>query len=126
MYNIKVSSINNNNRWPSSTKDNYIYYPFCSHYSYIESPSDYLSPDSSQKYAVPKLVFNTLGCQILNNTWKSYQCCLFIYVHTGVSKSYSIIDYGNNKGIVPILCVEIFNTINENKEPNLHFEVWSK
>ena len=34
-----------------------------------------------------------------------------------------MIGYGNNKGIVPILYVEIFNTINENKEPNLLFEV---
>ena len=31
-----------------------------------------------------------------------------------------MIGYGNNKGIVPILCVEIFN---ENKEPNLHIEI---
>ena len=59
-------------------------------------------PNSSQKYAVQKLVFDTLGCQILNNAWKSYQCYLFIYGHTCVSKSYSIIGYGNNKGIVPI------------------------
>ena len=34
-----------------------------------------------------------------------------------------MISYSNNKGIVPISCVEIFNKINENKEPNLHFEV---
>ena len=32
-----------------------------------------------------------------------------------------MISYGNNKVIVPI--VEIFNKINENKDPNLHFEV---
>ena len=34
-----------------------------------------------------------------------------------------MIGYGNNKEIVPILCVEIFNGIYENKEPNLYFEI---
>ena len=34
-----------------------------------------------------------------------------------------MISYGNNKGIVPISCEEIFNTINQNKVPNLYFEV---
>ena len=34
-----------------------------------------------------------------------------------------MIGYGNNKGIVPISCEEIFNTINQNKDPNLHFEI---
>ena len=32
-----------------------------------------------------------------------------------------MINYGNNKVIVPI--VEIFNKINENKDPILHLEV---
>ena len=34
-----------------------------------------------------------------------------------------MVGYGNNKGIVPISCEEIFNRINENKDPNLHFEI---
>ena len=34
-----------------------------------------------------------------------------------------MICYGNNEGIVPISCEEIFNTINQNKVPNLYFEV---
>ena len=38
-------------------------------------------------------------------------------------KSYSIVDYGNNKGIVLISCEDIFNGINENNDPNLYFEI---
>ena len=34
-----------------------------------------------------------------------------------------MIGYGNNKGIIPISYEEIFNTINQNKDPNLHFEI---
>ena len=98
-------------------------YSFWSHDSFIELPSGYLSPDSSQKYADQKLVFDTLGRQILDNAWKGYHCCLFAYGQTGAGKSYSMVGYGNNKGIVPISCEEIFNRINENKDSNLHFEV---
>ena len=34
-----------------------------------------------------------------------------------------MIGYDNNKGIIPISCIEIFNTINQNKKTNLHFEI---
>ena len=34
-----------------------------------------------------------------------------------------MICYGNNNGIVPISCEEILNIINQNKVPNLYFEV---
>ncbi len=34
-----------------------------------------------------------------------------------------MISYGNNKGILLISCEEIFNTINQNKVLNLHFEI---
>ena len=54
---------------------------------------------------------------------KCYHCCIFAYGQTGSGKSYSIVDYGNNKGIVLISCEEIFNGINENKEPNLYFGI---
>ena len=54
---------------------------------------------------------------------KCYHCCIFVYDQTGSDKSYSIVDYSNNKGIVLISCEEIFNGINENKEPNLHFGI---
>ena len=54
---------------------------------------------------------------------KCYHCCIFAYGQTGSGKSYSIVDYGNNKGIVLISCEDIFNGINENKEPNLHFGI---
>ena len=34
-----------------------------------------------------------------------------------------MVGYGNNKGIVLISCEEIFNGINENDDPNLHFGI---
>ena len=34
-----------------------------------------------------------------------------------------MIGYGENKGIVPLACDEIFRRINANKDPNEKFEV---
>ena len=98
-------------------------YSFWSHDSFIESSSGYLSPDETGKYADQSLVFDTLGRQILDNAWKGYHCCLFAYGQTGAGKSYSMVGYGTNKGIVPISCEEIFKRISSNTDPSLHFEV---
>ena len=96
---------------------------FWSHDCYIEQENGYLSPDSSGKYTDQKIVFDTLGKQILDNAWEGYHCCLFAYGQTGSGKSYSMVGYGANKGIVPISCEEIFKRIGENKDPQIHYEV---
>lgn len=33
-----------------------------------------------------------------------FNCCLFAYGQTGAGKSYSMIGYESNKGIVPMAC----------------------
>ena len=96
---------------------------FWSHDSYIELENGYLSPDDSGKYTDQKIVFETLGKQILDNAWEGYHCCLFAYGQTGSGKSYSMVGYGANKGIVPISCEEIFKRISENKDEQIHYEV---
>lgn len=47
-------------------------------------------------------VYQKLGIQVLNNAWEGYHCCLFAYGQTGAGKSYSMVGYGANKGIVPL------------------------
>ncbi|EGR27133.1 kinesin motor domain protein [Ichthyophthirius multifiliis] len=77
----------------------------------------------NQKYADQRHVYNTVGKQILDNAWQGYHCCLFAYGQTGAGKSYSMVGYGANRGIVPIACEEIFNRIADNNNPHLEFEV---
>ena len=62
-----------------------------------------------------KKVFNDVGRGILDNAWKGFNATLFAYGQTGSGKSWSVIGYGPNKGIVPILCEELFKGINENQ-----------
>ena len=96
---------------------------FWSHDCYIEEENGYLSPDKSGKYADQMFVYNALGKQILDNAWEGYHCCLFAYGQTGSGKSYSMVGYGENKGIVPISCEEIFKRIDSNKNNDIHYEV---
>jgi len=50
---------------------------------------------------------------VLNNAFEGYHTCLFAYGQTGSGKSYSIVGYGQNKGIIPRACEEIFRRIEE-------------
>jgi hypothetical protein len=63
----------------------------------------YHRPDTD-KYADQQHVFEQVGLEILANAWEGYHCCLFAYGQTGAGKSYSMVGYGANKGIVPISC----------------------
>lgn len=63
-----------------------------------------------------------MGQGILDNAWKGYNATLFAYGQTGSGKSYSVIGYGANKGIVPILCEELFKAMGEKRE-GVTFEV---
>ena len=95
---------------------------FWSHDGYRTLENGYMEPDD-EKYADQKVVFDTVGKQILDNAWQGYHCCLFAYGQTGSGKSYSMVGYGENKGIVPISCNEIFRRIGENKEADKSYEV---
>ena len=95
---------------------------FWSHDGFRTLENGYMEPEDD-KYADQKVVFDTVGKQILDNAWQGYHCCLFAYGQTGSGKSYSMVGYGENKGIVPISCNEIFRRIGENKDQDKTFEV---
>lgn len=55
--------------------------------------------------------------------FSGYNCSLFAYGQTGAGKSYSMMGYGEDKGIIPIASQEIFERINRNEDPDLTFRV---
>lgn len=96
---------------------------FWSHDGFEEDESGYCRALPGSKYADQRLVFETFGKKVLDNAWEGYHCCLFAYGQTGAGKSYSMVGYGKNKGIVPVSCEEIFIRIAANPDPALSFEV---
>ncbi|XP_076366810.1 kinesin-like protein KIF28 isoform X1 [Tachypleus tridentatus] len=94
-------------------------FSYWSNDGYIEQNNGYCTADlnhpNGSKYADQAKVYDDLGRGVLNNAWEGYNSTLFAYGQTGSGKSYSVIGYGPNKGIVPLLCEELFQGIEEKK-----------
>ncbi|KAL9553778.1 hypothetical protein MBANPS3_003124 [Mucor bainieri] len=80
----------------------------------------YWSADKNDPtYADQEMVYNDLGEDLLNHAFDGYNC----YGQTGSGKSYSMMGYGEDKGITPKTCEELFNRIQEKTQPNLTYRV---
>lgn len=89
-------------------------YSYWSFDGFKEEDNGYLAPDGKgSKYADQLKLYNELGSVILDNAFKGYNCGLFAYGQTGSGKSYSVSGIGANKGIVPLVCENLFSKITE-------------
>ncbi|CAF3182883.1 unnamed protein product [Rotaria socialis] len=99
-------------------------YSYWSHDGFVELPSGILEADNSlSPYASQQKVFDDLGRDVLKNAFDGFNCSLFAYGQTGSGKSYSMIGYGVNRGIVPIVCDELFHEIQNAKSPSTRYEI---
>ncbi|CAF4626294.1 unnamed protein product [Rotaria sp. Silwood1] len=97
---------------------------YWSHDGFVEHPSGILEADNSlSPYASQQKVFDDLGRDVLKNAFDGFNCTLFAYGQTGSGKSYSIIGYGANRGIVPIVCDELFREMQNKKDSSTRYEV---
>eukprot|EP00927_Polykrikos_kofoidii_P017677 TRINITY_DN18073_c0_g2_i1.p1 TRINITY_DN18073_c0_g2~~TRINITY_DN18073_c0_g2_i1.p1 ORF type:complete len:968 (-),score=186.16 TRINITY_DN18073_c0_g2_i1:178-3081(-) len=97
---------------------------FWSHDGFVKDDTGYLRPDGpGSRYADQRVVFDCFGQRVLSNAWSGYHCCLFAYGQTGAGKSYSMVGYGPNKGIIPVACEEIFDRIGRSEDPTMSYEV---
>ncbi|KAK0427687.1 hypothetical protein QR680_010367 [Steinernema hermaphroditum] len=93
-------------------------YSYWSHDGFDAESSGYLKPSGGGDYVDQQRVFNDLGQGVLDNAWNGYNCSLFAYGQTGSGKSYSIVGSKGNKGLVPMVCDELFKRIDASKENN--------
>ncbi|XP_052061980.1 kinesin-like protein KIF28 isoform X12 [Mytilus californianus] len=98
-------------------------YSYWSHDGFTEDSDGILVDKPGSKYASQRRVFEDLGQGVLDNAFEGYNCSLFAYGQTGSGKSYSMVGYGPNRGIVPITCDELFQTVENNSDTNRRFEV---
>ncbi|XP_031552052.1 kinesin-like protein KIF28P [Actinia tenebrosa] len=97
-------------------------FSYWSHDGWKEDENGYLHP-ANDKYADQRKVFDDLGAGVLKNAFEGFNCSLFAYGQTGAGKSYSMVGYGVNKGIVPITCDELFKRIESNTDTTVKFQV---
>jgi kinesin family protein 1 len=51
----------------------------------------------------------------MKNAWAGFNTTLLAYGQTGSGKSYSMFGYGENKGLIPMFCEDLFVLIEKKK-----------
>ncbi|KAG0242182.1 kinesin-like protein Klp8 [Mortierella sp. GBA43] len=72
-------------------------------------------------YAGQQRLYEDLGVELLNHAFSGYNTCIVAYGQTGSGKSYSMMGYGEDRGIIPLSCQELFRRIEGNKDPTLSY-----
>jgi len=70
-------------------------------------------PKDEPGYASQQTLYQDLGVDLLNNSFEGYNSCIFAYGQTGSGKSYSMMGYGQDRGIIPLTCSALFDRIQE-------------
>ncbi|KAM4770961.1 kinesin-like protein KIF28 [Rhinophrynus dorsalis] len=97
---------------------------YWSHNGYLKNKDGTLIPNGSDsRYADQERVFQDLGQGVLNNAWQGYNATLLAYGQTGSGKSYSMIGYGANRGIIPVVCEELFRAIENYQDKSRRYQV---
>lgn len=96
-------------------------FSYWSHDGFTEGPDGELIP-KTEKYATQQKVFNDLGNDVLTSAYDGYNSTLFAYGQTGAGKSFSMVGYGVNKGIIPMVCSDMFKTV-EKREGGKKYQV---
>ncbi|KAI9743987.1 MAG: kinesin-like protein Klp8 [Claussenomyces sp. TS43310] len=66
---------------------------------------------SDPHYAGQDDLHDDLGRPLLDNAFQGYNNCIFAYGQTGSGKSYSMMGYGNEAGVTPKICQDMFERI---------------
>ncbi|XP_067448042.1 kinesin-like protein KIF1B isoform X2 [Thunnus thynnus] len=76
-------------------------------------------------FASQNLVYNDIGKEMLQHAFEGYNVCIFAYGQTGAGKSYTMMgkQEEGQEGIIPMLCEDLFEKINDNKEEDLSYSV---
>lgn len=85
----------------------------------------YSTDPNAQNFASQENVFDSVGRDILENAFQGYNACIFAYGQTGSGKSYTMMGTqdNQNKGIIPRLCDQLFESISKNQHEHLSYKV---
>ncbi|XP_058858582.1 kinesin-like protein KIF1B isoform X25 [Acipenser ruthenus] len=70
-------------------------------------------------------VFNDIGKEMLQHAFEGYNVCIFAYGQTGAGKSYTMMgkQEEGQEGIIPLLCEDLFEKINDNRKDEISYSV---
>ncbi|XP_053864897.1 kinesin-like protein KIF1B isoform X4 [Malaclemys terrapin pileata] len=76
-------------------------------------------------FASQNRVYNDIGKEMLLHAFEGYNVCIFAYGQTGAGKSYTMMgkQEESQAGIIPQLCEELFEQINDNSNEEMSYSV---
>ncbi|XP_028848827.1 kinesin-like protein KIF1B isoform X24 [Denticeps clupeoides] len=76
-------------------------------------------------FASQNQVYNDIGKEMLQHAFEGYNVCIFAYGQTGAGKSYTMMgkQEEGQEGIIPQLCEDLFEKINDNNTEELSYSV---
>nr|XP_014347096.1 PREDICTED: kinesin-like protein KIF1B [Latimeria chalumnae] len=76
-------------------------------------------------FASQNRVYNDIGQEMLQHAFEGYNVCIFAYGQTGAGKSYTMMgkQEDGQAGIIPQLCEELFEKINDNSNVEVSYSV---
>ncbi|KAL4645915.1 kinesin-like protein KIF1B isoform X14 [Arapaima gigas] len=93
-------------------------------FSFDYSYWSHTTPDDPA-FASQSLVYNDIGKEMLQHAFEGYNVCIFAYGQTGAGKSYTMMgkQEDGQAGIIPQLCEELFEKINDNSNEDISYSV---
>uniref|UniRef100_A0A8C2DW27 Kinesin family member 1B n=1 Tax=Cyprinus carpio TaxID=7962 RepID=A0A8C2DW27_CYPCA len=93
-------------------------------FSFDYSYWSHTSPDDPC-FASQSLVFNDIGKEMLQHAFEGYNVCIFAYGQTGAGKSYTMMgkQEEGQEGIIPLLCEDLFEKINDSSNEEISYSV---
>eukprot|EP01147_Barroeca_monosierra_P003267 gene3267-5967_t len=90
--------------------------PFTFDYSYWSFDGFKVQPDGvivgvSEHYTDQAIVYEHLGRHAVDNAMLGYNAAIFAYGQTGAGKSFSMVGYNGNDGIIPRLARDLFGRV---------------
>ncbi|KAM7447173.1 the TRAFAC class myosin-kinesin ATPase superfamily [Porites harrisoni] len=80
-------------------------------YEFVYDYSIWSCDPKHPEFVGQEKLYKLMGQPLLNSAFEGYNTCLFAYGQTGSGKSYSIMGQGDELGILPRFCEELFERI---------------
>ncbi|XP_036369357.1 kinesin-like protein unc-104 isoform X6 [Octopus sinensis] len=80
---------------------------------------------SDPEFSSQTKVYEDIGLEMLEHAFEGYNVCIFAYGQTGAGKSYTMMgkNEDSQRGIIPLLCQDLFDRIKDNKTAEQMYSV---
>nr|XP_002127045.1 kinesin-like protein KIF14 [Ciona intestinalis] len=94
-------------------------------HAFVYDYSFWSTDKKNGEFASQKVVYQKVAKPLLSAAFDGYNTCLFAYGQTGSGKSYTIMGLGEDSGLVPRFCDEMFSTARKKsqRQKNISYHI---